>query len=158
MPDMINNQEKKKKSLWGWGIIFFYSIFVLAFIGLLIYTKTINVDLVDENYYEKDVAYQGTIDRMNNAKSLDSDITVKQVDTDISITFPEVAESKDISGAIRVLRPSEKDFDINIPINLTHGYQVNVPKTNLPKGKWVVQVEWEANDIPYYFEKSIMVY
>jgi hypothetical protein len=150
--------EKKKKAYWGWGIAIFYSCFVVAILSFLFYSRTVNVDLVDENYYEKDLAYQGTIDRMENANALIGNVTLKQNGESIVVAFPDDISPTDISGAMRVLRPSEKDFDMLLPVELDGEGKMNIDKSKMPKGKWVVQIEWETPDMPYYYEQSLMVY
>jgi len=149
---------KRKKSFWGWGIAIFYSVFVAAILGFLFYSKTVNVDLVDEDYYEKDLAYQGIIDRMNRSGELETNVTVKQSADLITISFPTIASVEDITGAVRVLRPSEKDYDLLLPVELNDDYRMTIAKVNMIKGKWVVQIEWEADGKSYYFEEALMVY
>lgn len=153
-----NTENKKKRLNWGWGIAIFYSSFVVAILSFLFYSRTVNVDLVDENYYEKDLAYQGTIDRMNSAKALEQDVEATLSGDKLLISFPNVAPPEDITGNIRILRPSEKDFDILSEVTLDHSYQMSFPKAEMIGGKWVVQIEWEANGESYYYEKSMMVY
>ncbi|GAB5465706.1 MAG: hypothetical protein Kapaf2KO_11420 [Candidatus Kapaibacteriales bacterium] len=151
---------QKGKSKWGYGIAAVYTLFALGILSLVFYSRTVNVDLVDENYYEKDLAYQNIIDRTAAAKTLEQDIKVSQTAENIIVSFPELTEVpySEYSGNFRLLRPSEKDFDIVKDIALQRDGAISIPKERLPKGKWVAQVEWDAGAGKYYFEESFMMH
>ena len=48
---------------WGWRITIVYSLFALTMIGAVIYSTTLDVNLVEEDYYEKEVNYQQVINK-----------------------------------------------------------------------------------------------
>ena len=51
---------------WGWGIFIVLVLFI-AFIGNLVYKSSqVRVDLVSENYYEKEIKYQHQIESEKN--------------------------------------------------------------------------------------------
>ncbi|MGB1317661.1 MAG: FixH family protein, partial [Flavobacteriales bacterium] len=52
---------------WGWGISIFYGSFVVFMLGMVTLAFQQDFDLVADDYYEQEIAYQGRIDQMNNA-------------------------------------------------------------------------------------------
>ncbi len=52
---------------WGWRITILYSSFVVFMIGMAVMAFRQDFDLVSDDYYEEEIAYQGRIDQMTNA-------------------------------------------------------------------------------------------
>ena len=62
--------EKSKKSAWGIGIFAGYGVFIIFVLALVLYASIQDVQLVEESYYEKGLAYQDRIDRRDRANQL----------------------------------------------------------------------------------------
>ncbi|MCB9190933.1 MAG: FixH family protein [Flavobacteriales bacterium] len=54
---------------WGTRITLFYGSFVAFMLFMVVMAVQQDFDLVADNYYEQEIAYQDRIDQMNNANS-----------------------------------------------------------------------------------------
>ncbi|MFD0989636.1 FixH family protein [Mariniflexile jejuense] len=142
---------------WGTGI-------VLAFIGfisfIMYFIITMNVsdkydhDLVTEDYYKDELAYQNNIDKLNNAKVLEENITYKITKEGILIHFPESFDPKKITGNVFLYRPSNKHLDFDTAISLSKS-NLLIPDIRLVDGRWNIKIDWQYNGKSYLFNESI---
>lgn len=142
---------------WGWGIAIFYSVFVLAFIIILIYSFGQDNSLVTENYYETDLAYQDHKDKVANYTRLaDKVIESYQVESRIYlIQFP--GDMSSITGEVHFYRPSTASLDYRVPIQVDSSNQAVIPVEHLQSGQWVVQIEWTSGGNPYFKESRLVI-
>lgn len=143
---------------WGTGI-------VIAFIGFISFIMyfVINMntndkydhDLVTEDYYKQELEFQNEINKETNAKSLTNNIQWKKTDQGVIIVFPETLKANNITGKVFLYRPSNKQFDFEIPISLSN-HNLLIPDKRLLDGRWNIKVDWQYNDIDYLFKKEII--
>lgn len=110
-------------------------------------------DLVTEDYYKQELAFQKEIDAEKNAKTLNINITIKKINEGLLVVFPEDKEYTKISGTIALYRPSNKKLDFEIPIEL-NGSKTVIPAKHLIEGRWKITIDWKYHDTSYMFKKS----
>ncbi|MEM9830611.1 MAG: FixH family protein [Bacteroidota bacterium] len=141
---------------WGWKITIAYSLFGL-FIGVLVFRSfQVNVDLVSEDYYQEELAYQNKIDKMRNERKLSQSLTFSQQSQRLAIQFPDHSTSP-IQGEIRLFRPSDARFDQVYSIALDPQQRYIISTDQLAKGYYKVKVDWESGESAYYTEESIFI-
>ena len=143
---------------WGTGIV----IAIIAFMSFILYFvismstgENYNHDLVSEEYYQKELEFQGAINATKNAKALKENIKVKRVSEGLKIYFPTTFNPKDITGKVFLYRPSNKQLDFEIPISLSNTYLL-VPEERLLGGRWNIIVSWNYKNTAYLFEKELI--
>ena len=143
---------------WGTGIV----IAFVAFIAFIMYfvinmstNKKYNHDLVTEDYYKEELLHQNEIDKENNAKSLNQNISWTKTKDGILISFPENLEYSKIKGKVFLYRPSNKTLDSEISISLSNSDML-IPKTRLLDGRWNIKVDWKYDGKSYLFKESIV--
>ena len=145
---------------WGTGIVIAIALF-MTFILVLVYKMTMNQDynhdLVVEEYYKKELAFQEEIDAEKNALSLSERIKGKKVDNGWLLTFPKEIEGSQIEGSVFLYRPSNKQLDFDFSIELS-GLNLLIPDESLLDGRWNITVEWEYKGKPYLYKESITYY
>lgn len=172
----FNLNKMYKKFNWGWGIAIVYSLFVLTFISILIYSTTQKVDLVNEDYYKSELNYQKRIEAINRTKIFDDKVKISFDDNAVFVQIPFVYDNIKKSK-IKLYRPSnskqDKEFDLS-QYNLSQLFVLNdnsnpkvetqeqlsnfkVNNINIGKGFWKLQLEWEVDGDKYYKEESIMI-
>ena len=143
---------------WGTGIVIAFIGFI-SFIMYFVVTMTTNEkydhDLVNEDYYKEELLYQNDIDKEENAKSLEQNITWKKSEEGLLIVFPETLKAENITGKVFLYRPSNKQFDIEMPISLSN-HNLLIPDKRLLDGRWNIKVDWQYNGISYLYKKEIM--
>lgn len=143
---------------WGTGIVLAF----IAFISFIMYfVINMNVqekydhDLVTDQYYEEELQYQSNIDKERNAKKLKENVRLTQTDAGIEIQFPKGFTSNSIQGKVFLYRPSNRQFDFEIPISLSH-HTLLIPDNRLLDGRWNIKVDWTDGKTAYLFKKEIM--
>ena len=117
--------------------------------------KKYNHDLVTEEYYKKELEYQNDIDKLENAKALEKDITVSKTKEGLVINFPENLNYNDISGKIFLYRPSNKQLDFETSFSLSKP-NLLIPDKRLVDGRWNIVIDWQYNKNLYLYKDSIV--
>ncbi len=143
---------------WGTAIVLVFIgfiSFILYFVVRMNTEQKFTHDLVTEEYYKEELAFQKEINAEKNAKTLEGAIQIKKTDSGLLILFPKHTNSEDISGTLSFYRPSNKKLDFEVPISLSNA-QMLIPDKNLIEGRWNITIDWEFDHTPYLFKKSFM--
>lgn len=140
---------------WGTGIVLVFILFFAAIAFILIFPFNQKVDLVTDDYYQKELKYQDQIDRSSRAKLLTEEILLTQNRKTLDIIFPKSYGS--ISGEIMFYRPSDLTKDFISKIKTDAGGRQTIGIGELAPGLWKIKITWIMNDQEYYFEKSIII-
>ncbi len=142
---------------WGHGIA---TVILIGIIGVtsLVWTVTKErIDMVTDEYYPKELNYQGQIDKIRSYKDLGQKIEL-QLDGELLVNFPQVApDPKGISGSLHIYRPSDERLDIQKEIHLTEAYSMAIPKSLLKSGKYEVIIDWKANGDSYLTKLPLFI-
>jgi hypothetical protein len=133
---------------WGHGIALFYVCFVGIVVTALIASFSVDRDLVVDDYYAKDIAYQQRYDKITNSITSDN-VNVKVEDDNVIVRFEG---SDDIKGSVLFYRASDKSQDF---IKHIDGSEIIIPVADLSKGKWSVKIDWVEGDKSFYKEEII---
>jgi hypothetical protein len=147
----------KMKFNWGTGIFIVILLFVMAIAAFLIYTSNTDMKLVEENYYDKGLAYQGRIDKLNNTASLPWKIKISQVPGTLIIQFPQLDTAEAPAGTLLFYRPSDPEKDFSVPLQLNDSSRQIIDITGINKGKWVIKIDWKMDGMGYYFEEEVFI-
>ncbi|MFI1771616.1 FixH family protein [Thalassobellus citreus] len=142
---------------WGTGIVIAFVVFIsfiLYFIIPMNMDKKYNHDLVSENYYADELAYQNDINKLTNANNLNQKITYKRSDEGLIINFPNDIDYKKIKGKVFLYRPSNKQLDFDTAISLSKPYLL-IPDNRLVDGRWNIKIDWQLNNQSYLFKETI---
>ena len=140
---------------WGTGIAIFYTIFVISLLSIVILSSRNNVDLVEKEYYQKDINYEKFRKKRENESLLSKGLEVKKNDGNITLHFPGI--EKNITGQIHFFRPSNSKLDNIIPIVLDADHNMIISTEKYAKGLWRLMTEWEVNSHSYYNEQKIIL-
>ena len=137
---------------WGTRIAIGYAAFVVFIMTLVVMAFQQDFDLVADNYYEQEIAYQGRIDQIQNAINDGQEVAVVSADDAVSLAFSSAAT--DVK--IHFFRPSDDTKDLLIE-HASVDSQVNVPSSQFTTGKYLVKVEWKANGKTYFQENDLFL-
>lgn len=154
---MKKGMKMKIKFNWGTGIIISSVIFMIFTIITGITLMNQKVDLVTDNYYEKELKYQHHIDKESRTKHISDNIDVVQAGGKVSITFANSLNPEKVQGEVKFYRPSDSAKDFVMPLSLNKSGKHLIDISGRDKGYWKVQVNWSADDKEYYFEKPILI-
>lgn len=142
---------------WGKGLV----VGMLCFMGFILYLvitmstdKRYSHDLVTEEYYAKEMAYQNEIDNETNLKTLSKPIIGKKTENGWLISFPKEINETNTKGIVFLYRPSNQKLDFEIPLVL-HKSNLLIPDKRLLDGRWNITIDWKTNNKSYLYKKAI---
>lgn len=138
---------------WGKSIFLFYSLFVVALLSVVFFSFTQDVNLVSEDYYQQEIAYEDQITRIKNTDSLAEKPAVVLKSNYVEITFPSILKPK---GTILFFRPSDASQDRRIAIALGKDGSQQVDFSTQENGLWKVKLQWKQGDKEYFQEFIII--
>ncbi len=141
---------------WGTAIVLAFVgfiSFIMYFVIKMNTNEKYEHDLVTEEYYKKELAFQKEIDAEKNGKALKNNVIVKKVPDGLVIIFPEDKNYRDITGVISLYRPSNKKLDFEIPIDLSNSEYI-ISNNNLIEGRWNIIIDWKYENTSYLFKQS----
>ncbi len=142
---------------WGTGIVLSFAAFIIFILYFVIIASTdnrANHDLVTEDYYKEELAYQNEIDAQSNAKIYASQFSFENQEGGLAITFPSKMNYKEIKGKVSLYRPSNKHLDFDFPISLSNKHLL-IPDKRLLDGRWDIKIYWNYQGKDHLIKKSI---
>ncbi len=144
------------KISWGIKIILAFIIFAGGIGTMVGISMSKNIDLVSENYYEKELKYQERIDMINRTNSLSEKLLIENVVNEVKIKFPFTKEN--ITGKINFYRAMDKKKDFTVDISTDGGRKQTIMTDKMDKGNWKVEVIWTVNNKEYFTQANIFIH
>ena len=141
---------------WGWGIAIFYSLFVIVMVTAVVKSSMMGVDLVQEQYYDADLAYESFRQSRVNTENLESRPSIKVYSKDNYISIDFMNNWQEIDGTVQMYRPSDGGADKVYSIQLKDG-KMQVPTGDLISGRWKIKMTWKGDGTDYYMEDSVVI-
>lgn len=156
---MTDMSEKSKKTLWGKGIFLLYGLFVVFTLIIVIYASMQDFQLVERDYYQKELDFQSRIDEIKNTNELSEKPiwAINQIENVLTITFPESIMDKIISGDVLFYKASEARGDFKVMIAPDDSGMQFIPLEKLSKGLWKLKFHWNDDQRSYYLEGQFVI-
>jgi len=142
---------------WGTAIVISFIGFI-SFIMYFVISMSTNDkydhDLVVEDYYQQELKYQDDIDKVENAKKLNGDVSWTKTDKGILLTFPKDLNTVDVTGKVFLYRPSDKQLDFEIPISLSN-HNLLIPDNRLLGGRWNIIIDWNYRGEDFMYKTKL---
>lgn len=141
---------------WGKWIVVSFALFA-GFIGtLVVVCVKQEVNLVAQDYYQEELAYQQQIDRLNNTGLLNDKPVIKLVDNKyIQISFDQFNEVQ--KGELKLFRPSNEKLDRQFALKVTADTVQRFDLSTFDKGMYRAQLSWTMNGKEFYLEEIIYI-
>ncbi|ERJ58284.1 FixH family protein [Sphingobacterium paucimobilis] len=138
---------------WGMRIVVGLGTFMLLIMGAGIYMVSHDTDsLVDDDYYEKSLAYDDVYKRKQNVIE-DKAKPMLQLEGDtLSIVFTEETNK----GELTFRRPSDGKLDLKVPL-YTKSNVFRLPVSTFSKGNWTLEILWEHEKRNYLDIQSLFL-
>jgi len=146
---------------FAWSVAAFAApvLFLVFILSLVVYVSSQDSDAVDGNYYRKGLAYQERIEQLRRTARLDSGLTIEAHPASgmMSIRFPHSALRQEISGEMRLVRPSDANLDQRWSLKPDSAGVQEVSIAGIAKGLWRIEVDWKADTLAYYYQSRLVV-
>ena len=139
---------------WGWKITILYLFFAAGILTLVFLSINQKIDLVDKNYYEKELVHQSRLDQQANYASLEKKCSFQFENGNAVVRFPfTLNEMKD--ATVKVYCPSNNAFDAsyNLTASADSAFAFSLP-TGIPS-RYNIEVFWKKNGKEFYYEEII---
>ena len=115
------------------------------------------LDLVEKDYYPKELNYEQQIIKRNNLRELGEQIRLTQYKNTLNLSFPSSQKYDEVEGEILIYRPSDARADITVQIKLDTLNSQTINADKLLNGKYIVKVDWTYQDKSFYQELILIL-
>jgi hypothetical protein len=140
---------------WGHKITILFSGFVALIVFMVISAFRQDIDLVSEDYYEKEIKYQEQIEKLENADNVKDEISFIQKGDELILAFKNPINNE--SGTIVFFRPSDPKKDLKEILTLNKNHEQYFEREKFIPGYYKIQIDWVAKGKKYYVEKDIFI-
>ena len=140
---------------WGTGVVIALILFISLILGFVFKMYYVDFHLVEKDYYPKELNFRFHMDKEENARNLDGEITFEQEDGNVVIQFPPIFKGKEITGEIHFYYIRNEEYDKKLPIAVDSVNRVFVPVKELWKGRYKIKIDYEVDSVKYYQEEGI---
>lgn len=138
---------------WGKGIFIFYSLFVIAILWVVAFSFSVDVNLVSDDYYQQEIAYEDQIVRIKNTYKLVEKPIMILKNGYVELSFPKELRPQ---GTILFFRPSNASLDRRIAIALGANGTQQIDFSIQKAGLWKAKLTWSQGEKEYYQEFVII--
>lgn len=132
-------------------------LFIIGMATMLTIAMQQKNEMIDEQYYVKELKHQGQIDAQNNLNAIEERLRIVDSSDFLKLSIPYGTHHNITDGFIVFLRPSDKSKDRSISLAPDLNRQQLLDKSLFIKGQYKVRISWKSNDKPYYHEQSFFV-
>ena len=126
---------------WGVGIAIVYILFVLGMLTLVFKSRSQKIDLVTENYYQQELAYQEEIDAKQRVEDSGCMPVIQKVSNQYQIQIPG-SKGNPIQGSLLAYCPSNKKADRLISLKPTNDGQWLLDLESLSTSQYILKLHW----------------
>lgn len=140
---------------WGTGLAIVLGLFILGMGTVTYQAMNQRHDLVTTDYYQKELAYQNTIDAKKNAEKLTGELRFVLENGKVQLHFPEEIQGQPGQLELELYYPTMAERDFTIKETDWSVSTIDLPTEQLSAGKWIAKAQLESGGKPYYFETEI---
>lgn len=144
-----------KEMKWNWGTKLVIGMACFMSFIIILAVKMFNSSpdaLVDNDYYEKGLAYDKEYQLKEQVKTDHAKPEIQVGTEGIILTFKAPAE-----GKVSLVRTADKRMDKMIQINTDEQYRAAIPLTGIAKGRWKLIINWNSAGKSYLDEQEVTV-
>lgn len=152
-------EQTRGGGFWMWGLTATIITCVIFFVGFAIWTFQDDVELVYDNYYEKDVVFDQQIKRVERTKALlfKPIMTFDQSEQKLTLKFPLAMGHIPIEGSVLMFRPADLHEDRLFTLELVGDSLQTIALPDMLPGLWRIKLNWTSGGEEYYLEQPLSV-
>ncbi|MBP0612026.1 FixH family protein [Chryseobacterium sp. cx-311] len=147
-----------KKFTWGHGVALALGLFIIFILSMIFYFTSTwkNSELITDDYYEAELAYQDVIDAKSLANGLPEKPQYSQDKMGIRITFPQEYNNLNTQFSIDLHRAEDQKLDVIKEMDLDGRNSLFIPAAVLAKGNYVLRVHWTRAEKNYQLDYDLV--
>jgi hypothetical protein len=140
---------------WGYKIMIVIFGFIMTMLGMVYIAFQQTNEMMDKNYYAKEIKYQSTIDAANNLNQVSRENIIFQNNGNVEIYIPRSLSSDFNDGFVEFIRNDNESKDIKMPFKTNENSTFELGKAKFSKGQYKARVSWKNSETNYYKEQII---
>lgn len=142
---------------WATKIFLLYIGFVVIILTLVFTCVNQKVELESKDYYAKEITFQKQIDASVNLNSLEQPLEFKIKGKSVEITIPKLLITRDFSGTVNFIRPSDATKDKLIELAPDKDGKQVLSDPSFIRGVYKVQVAFSSSNKDYFKEETVFL-
>jgi hypothetical protein len=142
------------KLSWGYRIGLVYIGFVILIVVMVFAALHQHFDLVSNDYYGEEIAYQKVIDAGKNQAALTTPILLNSDASTVHIIFPALFNNKTLQGTVQFYSPVDSKNDKELAIKATNNV-MDINRADWAKTAYVAKINLVCEGKKYYQETPI---
>ncbi len=139
---------------WGKGLTLFIVGFMLAMLGMVYLAFKQTNEMIEDNYYDREVKYQQIIDAKINLNPLLSEFLLADSNDFIFLKLPANASHAIQNGELRMIKMDKSASDNTLKILQT---EMRIDKAKFQKGLYHIKLGWDNEGKSYFYENDVMI-
>jgi hypothetical protein len=146
-----------KTNYWPLGIVTAFVIFIGGMATAVVIASCHRDSLVDKDYYEQELKFQGQIDAVRQARDAGAKLVYDAAVGQVVITLPPAQLTQKLSGTITFYRANDAKLDRELLLEPKADGTQTLNVANFVPGSWLVRVKWQADGKNFHLEQKIIV-
>ena len=139
---------------WGTKITLAFVLFMIFILYMVVIAFQQNFDLVSDDYYAQEIAYQQKIKQKSNLANSNSRVKVTQESELVVLDFPEMHNP---NGEVYFYHPSQKNLDRKFTIAADIENSMVVKKANMIPGNYRINITWTSEGEEFFQQEQIRI-
>ncbi|MNJ90753.1 hypothetical protein D3C87_83900 [compost metagenome] len=139
---------------WGKRIIVGMALFIGFILTMVVIMMRQKIDLVEEDYYKRELNYESQMDAQKNYASALEKIQLQAKNDSLLVYFPAAFREKEVTIALQ--RPNDKNHDL--VLNAKPLEKVVIKTTEFPKGIFTCTINGQIEGLPYEMSQQVTIH
>jgi nitrogen fixation protein FixH len=142
---------------WGHKITIVIISFIVIMLSMVFVAFKQTNEMIENNYYDREIKYQSMIDAAANLNSLSSDSVIIQNTNNLEVQIPKNLVKEFTKGKIEFVKNDDekKDQLITFAPDVNGSFSIN--KAKFSSGAYTAKIEWTSGSKLYYREQKIII-
>jgi len=142
---------------WGHKITIVIITFILCMLGMVFIAFKQTNEMIDTNYYEKELQYQSLIDAARNLNEVSNNDLIKQNKDGLLITIPLPLLEGFENGQIEFVKIDDQKKDTTIQFKPDQSGKFSIQNSFISVGAYKARIKWSVQNKEYYREQNLIV-
>lgn len=142
---------------WGNKLLLTFIVFGIGMFYLVYRSVSTRFEMVEDDYYKKELRYQQVIDGTREARNLAGQVLLTQSEHGIRLQLPEEMKDRNISGEVWFYCAYDEKRDRKFKLQPDPQGTQSFDPGLVQAGIYTVKISWSDEQKNYYTEKSFNV-
>lgn len=142
---------------WGYKILTVIILFIVVMLTMVFIAMKQDNDLIEDNYYEKELAYQSQIDAGRRLDWLHSGKLLHPTANNILLQLPTGSYENGVNGSIEFLRIDDAAKDIRIKLEPDNDGKQIISRESFSTGTYQVRIKWKHASEEFYQQEDMLL-